>query len=74
MTAYSTATTKVGDLLANPAAAAILERHFPGFSADSRIGMAKGMTLRTIQKFAKDVFTEEALTAVDAELAELGTG
>ena len=34
-------------------------------------GMAKGMTLRTVQKFAPELFTAEALDAVDAELAKL---
>jgi hypothetical protein len=32
--------------------------------------MAKGMTLRTVQKFAPELFTAEALDAVDAELAK----
>jgi cytochrome P450 len=69
--AYSTADTKLGVLLANPAARAVLDRHFPGVSSDKRIGMGKSMTLRTVQKFAPDLFTKEALDAVDAELARL---
>jgi len=68
---YSTATTKIGALIADPAATAILDRHFPGVSTDPRIGMGKGMTLRTVQKFAPELFTVEALDAVDAELAKL---
>ncbi len=68
---YSTATTKIGALIADPAATAILDRHFPGVSTDPRIGMGKGMTLRTVQKFAPELFTTEALDAVDAELAQL---
>jgi hypothetical protein len=58
-------------LLADPAAKAVLDKYFPGVSGDSRIGMAKGMTLRTVQKFAPELFTTEALDAVDAELATL---
>ncbi len=68
---YSTADTKIGALLGDPAAKAVLDRHFPGVSADPRIGMAKGMTLRAIQQFAPDQFSSEALDAVDAELAQL---
>jgi cytochrome P450 len=68
---YSTAETKLGALLADPAARAVLDRYFPGVSADKRIGMAKGMTLRTVQKFAPDTFTTEALDAADVELAQL---
>jgi hypothetical protein len=70
-TRYSTADTKIGSLLADPAAKAVLDKHFPGVSSDKRIGMAKGMTLRAVQKFAPDKFTTEALDAADAELARL---
>jgi cytochrome P450 len=70
-THYTTKETKIGDLLADPAAKAVLDRHFPGVSADQRIGMAKGMTLRSVQKFAPDMFTAEALDAADADLAQL---
>ncbi|GAA0321445.1 cytochrome P450 [Sphingomonas oligophenolica] len=70
-TQYSTLETKIGVLLADPAAKAVIDRHFPGVSADPRIGMGKGMTFRTVQKFAPDMFTTEALDAADVELAGL---
>ena len=70
-TRYSTADTKIGSLLADPAAKAVLDKYFPGVSSDKRIGMAKAMTLRAVQKFAPDKFTTEALDAADAELASL---
>jgi cytochrome P450 len=68
---YSTAETKIGSLLADPAAKAVLDKYFPGVSTDKRITMGKGMTLRAVQKFAPSLFTNEALDAVDAALAEL---
>ncbi|WP_165190878.1 cytochrome P450 [Caulobacter soli] len=68
---YSTGETRLGVLLADPAATAVLDRHFPGVSTDPRIGMGKGMTLRMVQKFAPEMFTNEALDAIDAELAKL---
>jgi cytochrome P450 len=68
---YSTSQTKIGDLLANPAARNVLDRHFPGISSDQRIGMAKQMTLRVVQSFAPGQFSDEALDALDAELATL---
>ena len=68
---YSTTATKIGALLADPAAKAVLDKYFPGVSSDRRIGMAKGMTLRAIQKFAPQQFTNEALGAADTELAQL---
>jgi hypothetical protein len=58
-------------LLGDPAAKAVLDKYFPGVSGDKRIGMAKSMTLRAVQKFAPDKFTIEALDAADAELASL---
>lgn len=67
----STATAKLAELLANPAARDLLDKHFPGVSTDKRIGMAKGMTLRSIQKFAAGMFTDAALDALDADLAGL---
>lgn len=68
---YSTADTKLAVLLKDPAAKDILDRHFPGITTDKRIGMAKSMTLRAIQKFAPGQFTNEALDATDKDLAAL---
>ena len=68
---YSTAATKIGDLLADPATQALLDKHLPGVSSDPRIGMAKAMTLRAVQAFAPGQFTTEVLDALDAELAKL---
>ncbi|WP_395396984.1 cytochrome P450 [Novosphingobium sp. BL-8A] len=68
---YSTADTKLAVLLKDPAAREVLDRHFPGITSDKRIGMAKSMTLRSIQKFAPGQFTNEALDATDADLAAL---
>jgi cytochrome P450 len=69
---WSTADSRIGDLLADDAARAVLERHFPGMADNPQIGMAKGMTLRAVQAFAPDQFTGDALDAVDADLAKLG--
>jgi cytochrome P450 len=68
---YSTAETKIGALLADPAAKAVLDKYFPGVSGDKRIAMGKSMTLRAVRKFSPDTFTLEALDAADAELAQL---
>jgi cytochrome P450 len=70
-TRYSTADTKIGVLLTEPTTKAVLDKYFPGVSSDKRIGMAKGMTLRVIQKFAPDLFTTTALDAADKELEQL---
>jgi cytochrome P450 len=70
-TRYSTADTKIGVLLADPAARAVVDKYFPGVSDDKRIAMAKSTTFRAVQKFAPDKFTTEALDSADAELAKL---
>jgi hypothetical protein len=70
-TSYSTAETKIGDLLADPAARVVMDKYFPGVTGDTRIGLAKNMTFRRVQKFAPEMFTNEALDAADAELAKL---
>ena len=71
---FSTSATRLGVLLSDEAAKAALDRHFPGVSDDPRIGMGKGMTLRSIQKFSPELFTDEALDALDRELAKLRPG
>jgi cytochrome P450 len=69
--AMSTGATRLGDLLKDDGAKAVFDKHFPGVSSDRKIGMAKGMTLRSIQKFAPGQFTDDALDALDADLARL---
>jgi hypothetical protein len=71
---YSTAMTKVGVLLADPQARAILDRFIPGMSTDSRIRLAKGMTLKQVQKHAPKRVSDTALTSIDAEFVKLALG
>ncbi|EQB10818.1 MULTISPECIES: cytochrome P450 [Sphingobium] len=68
---YSTAATKIGTLFGDPAAKAVLSKHLPGFDSDPQVGMAMGFTLRAIQGFAPDRLTDDALNAIDADLAAL---
>ena len=68
---YSTKDTKIGDLLANPASRAIIDKYIPGMSTSPSIGMAAGMTLRDIQPMASDKITNDKLDAIDSELAKL---
>lgn len=68
---FSTAKSKLGELLKDSGARAVLDKHFPGMTSDKRMAMAKGMTLRAVQKFAPGQFSDEALDAVDRDLAQL---
>ena len=40
--------TKVGELLKDPEAVKIIERHAPGISKNPMIGLAKGMALKSV--------------------------
>ncbi|GGC00895.1 cytochrome P450 [Novosphingobium endophyticum] len=69
---FSVESSTIAELLADPAAAAVLDRHFPGVTTDKRIGMAKRMTLKAVQKFAPGQFSDESLAALNKSLAEIG--
>ena len=68
---YSTTTSKVADLLANPATKAVLEQDIPKVIRDDRIGMGAGMTLKEIQPYAGADLSDEILAKVDADLAKV---
>lgn len=68
---YTTQETTIGDLLADPAAKAVIDKHIPGLSDNPSISMAAGMTLRAIQPMAADKITVESLDAIDAALAKI---
>jgi hypothetical protein len=71
--AYTT-DTKVGDLLKDTQAEKILEKYVPGITTNPMIGMAKGMSLKTILAMpqAKQAgLTEEMVTKVLAEINAL---
>ena len=70
---YTTAATTIGVLLADPAAKAAIDRRFPEFTKSSSVtsGMANSMTLKGLQQFKPDMFTDASLAALDEELAKL---
>ena len=68
--AYTLDTT-VGEILKDTHAVEILERHVPGVSKNPMIGMAKGMTLKSILAMpqAKEAgLTEDMVSKVLAEI------
>ena len=68
---YTTSSTDIGTLLDDPAAHAIVEKHLPGVLSGDQIDMARSMTLKAIQQYASDRITDQALAAIDADLAKL---
>jgi len=66
-----TVESKIGDLLADPKAKEILDKHLPGFSSNPQIGMAKGMTLKVIAPMSQGMVTDEKLKAIEADLKKM---
>lgn len=63
--------TSLGDLLDNPQAKAVLEKHISAIISNPQIEMARGMTLKQIQGFAGDALSDDTLAAINADLAKL---
>lgn len=70
-THYSTADTPIGILLDDPDARAILERHIPAFTRGGQVNMIRGVSLKSIQGYALQVLTDQALAEIDSELVKL---
>jgi hypothetical protein len=69
--AWSTATTPLGDLLANPETKAVLEKHLPGISTNPEVEPVKGLSLKAIQPYAPDRLPDALLAAIDVDLAKV---
>jgi para-nitrobenzyl esterase len=68
---YSTTETRLGVLLDDPAARAVLQRYIPEIIADWRIGMARNMTLKTLQPRTHGHLTDQDLVQIDSEFVAL---
>jgi len=61
----------VAELLDNPAAKDILIKHVPALKDNDQIDQARAMTLRSLQAYAADTFTDKVLADIDADLATI---
>jgi hypothetical protein len=62
--------SKLGDLLDNEAAKAILMKHLPQLAtAGPMLDMARGMTLKAVAGFPQANISPETLQAINADLA-----
>lgn len=68
--AYSI-TSKVGELLDNPAPRAIIDKHIPEMAGNPQIAMARGMSLKIVASMSGGKITQAMLAAVDAELQNI---
>jgi hypothetical protein len=76
---YSSSTTQMGTLLADPAAKAVLVKHLPRLVENPDMAeRASGMTLKDLQDalkaYAPDLLSDEVLAKIDADLAALPAG
>ncbi|HTM94273.1 MAG TPA: hypothetical protein VL100_00430 [Croceibacterium sp.] len=69
---YSVATTLVGTLLDDPAAAAILQRLVPTVYANDMFKtMGRDLTLKAIQQFEPDALNDDNLAKIQAEFDKI---
>jgi hypothetical protein len=60
--------SKMGDLLKDPKAVAILEEYYPGMSKDTRMKMVAAMTLKALSKFPQAAAIGKKIEEIDARL------
>ena len=64
----------IGELLANPRSAAILDKHLPGIADHPARPQFEGMTLEQVMPYSDGHVTQEMIDAIDAELKALPAG
>jgi len=64
--------SKFQDLIANPEAQAVLEKHLPGQLSEAQYNMIKNFSLKTIAGFPQANIKKETLEAIVADLAKIG--
>ena len=69
---FSTTATPINDILANPAAKAVLDARLPEVSHSEHLAMIGTMTLKDLQGLSPPGrITDETLAAIDADFARL---
>lgn len=71
MSRYDFATTKVGHLLDDPDAVAVIERRYPGLTRQPMVALMKGMSAQKAFGMAAGYVGDDELAAVRAELESL---
>lgn len=68
---YDLTTTKVGQLLDDLAAVAVLERRYPGLTSQPMVAMLKGMVAQKALRMAAGYVSDAEVAEVRAELESL---
>ena len=69
--ALSVETSTIEELVANPAAKAILDKDVPMLTSHPAFDQFKAMTLKALQPLSQGVLTDEILATVQADLDKL---
>ena len=64
--------TKVGEILKDPAATAVLESYIPNLSKQPQIKMAYGMTCKTMLGFPQSGLSKDQIAEIGQKLEALG--
>jgi len=63
--------SRVGELLDNPRARAVLDKYAPDFAVNSNVYKARDISLKMVSAFSRDNLTPELLEQLNAELSDL---
>lgn len=68
---HPTIDSPIKDLLADPATAAILDKHLPGIADHPARPQFEGMTLAEVMPYSEGAITEDIIDAIDADIKAL---
>lgn len=63
--------SKIKEILKNPKATELMEKHSPGFGTNPQMKMVYGLSLRALSKFPQAGISSEKLEKMDADLKAL---
>ena len=63
--------TPIGELLANEAAKAVLDKDLPGLTQLPQLEMIKGLSLKQLQPYSDGKLTDELLAKTESSLAAI---
>lgn len=62
---------RIGELMNNESAKAVLEKHFPGFTSNPTLELAKEITLKALSHFPQSNITPDQLKSCAEDLSKL---
>ena len=72
--AHYTLDTPIKDLIADPAAKAVLDKDLPGMSSDENLPKFEDKSLRQLQPLSGGQITDSLMKQVASDLAAIGSG